>query len=272
MNEFVSPSADQAVAGTDAGGVGSRLRAAREAARMSRAEVAQALKFSTRQIEALETDNYGALPGTTIVRGFVRNYARLLKLDADDLLRRLDPVQPSMPAEIRPPANMGIATLSRGMRELSFWATAAIVLLLAAAMLVLWNFFGPAPAPRPEATIAMPLSPPEAPVLQVPGQAGSGSATPAEDVMPPQAALPHHSAAPTLRFGFAGSSWVEVTDANRQLLHSGEQPGGSELTLSGKPPFAIVVGNAGNVTLTYGEKSVDLAPHTRANVARLTLE
>jgi hypothetical protein len=112
------------------------LRQAREAARLSLDEVAHALKFSPRQIELLEADQYGALPGSTIVRGFVRNYARLLKLDTDGLLRQLEAVMPSAPVEVRPPDNMGIASQPRSLRELSPLVAIALVALLAAVLLV----------------------------------------------------------------------------------------------------------------------------------------
>lgn len=256
--------------------VGTQLRMAREAAQLSIDEIAGTLKFSPRQIEALEADHYAALPGATIVRGFVRSYARLLGLDTDALLRQLEPVLPSGPAEVRPPENMGVASQPRGMRELSPLVTIAIVLLLAAVLLVLWHFFGPAPSQVQSATS---LSGQAAPQPQT-SQAADGpvaasqpsGAAPVEGVMPPPAAQPQDAAAPTLRFAFADRSWVEVTDANRQLLHSGENPGGSQLTLTGKPPFDIVIGNAGKVTLSYGERNIDLAPFMRAEVARLTLE
>lgn len=263
--------------------VGSQLRAAREAARLSFDEVAHALKFSPRQIESLEADDYAALPGVTIVRGFVRSYARLLKLDAEALLRQLEATLPSAPAEVRPPDNMGIASQPRGLREFSPVVTVAVVLLLAAVLLALWHFFGPA---APHATTmtgpatvvtGQPLDTP----VQVPDQAVNPVATPGaspvavpagENAMPPLANPAADTATPALRFAFADRAWVEVTDANRQLLHSGENPGGSQLTLTGRPPFDIVIGNASKVTLTYGEKNVDLATHMRAEVARLTLE
>jgi cytoskeleton protein RodZ len=84
-----------------------------------------------------------------------------------------------------------------------------------------------------------------------------------------EAAMP---TGPTLVFVFEDRSWLEVMDASKQIIHTGENPGGSRLTLTGKPPFDIVVGNAGKVKLSYGERSIDLAPHTRAEVARLKLE
>jgi cytoskeleton protein RodZ len=65
------------------------LRAAREAAGLSLDQVAQQLKLAPRQVKALEDEDFGQLPGRTFARGFVRNYARLLNLDGDDLLALL---------------------------------------------------------------------------------------------------------------------------------------------------------------------------------------
>ena len=62
---------------------------AREAAGLSLDQVAQQLKLAPRQVKALEDENFGELPGRTFSRGFVRNYARLLNLDPEDLLLAL---------------------------------------------------------------------------------------------------------------------------------------------------------------------------------------
>ena len=67
-------------------GPGARLRAAREASGLSLDQVAQQLKLAPRQVKALEDEDFGKLPGRTFARGFVRNYARLLNLDGDQLL------------------------------------------------------------------------------------------------------------------------------------------------------------------------------------------
>ncbi len=73
-------------------GPGARLRAAREAAGLSLDQVAQQLKLAQRQVKALEDEDFSALPGRTFSRGFVRNYARLLNLDPEDLLLHLPDV------------------------------------------------------------------------------------------------------------------------------------------------------------------------------------
>lgn len=277
----------EAVAEAGARGIGTRLREARVAANLTIEEVAHSLKFSPRQIERLEADDYAALPGGTIVRGFVRNYARLLKLDADVLLRELDVVLPPPSVEVRPPENMGVAVEPGEQRGLSPALSALAALLLAALLLALWHFFGPSAA-RPAATVsrndepaAAPAPDPVPPPATQPAGAEGGApvATAAE---PPSSATERQeppvldaaapAAAPALQFSFADRSWVEVIDADKRHLHSGENPAGSRLALQGRPPFDIVIGNAGKVTLTYGERAIDLAPHTRAEVARLKVQ
>ena len=73
----------------DARNVGSELQRAREARGLALSEVAQQLKFAPRQLEALEQDRFDLLPGGTFARGMVRNYARLLRIDPEPLVRRV---------------------------------------------------------------------------------------------------------------------------------------------------------------------------------------
>lgn len=75
-------------------GPGSRLRAERERQSLDIDDIVSQLKLSRRQIEALEHDRYHDLPGTTFVRGFIRNYAKQLGLEAEPLLHQLETVLP----------------------------------------------------------------------------------------------------------------------------------------------------------------------------------
>ena len=72
-------------------GIGAELKHARESRGLAIDDVAQQLKFAPRQIESLEHERFDRLPGPTIARGMVRNYARLLKLDPEPLLQRMAP-------------------------------------------------------------------------------------------------------------------------------------------------------------------------------------
>lgn len=76
----------------------------------------------------------------------------------------------------------------------------------------------------------------------------------------------------TLRLTFDLEAWVEVQDKDGRILLSQINPRGSEQSLSGRPPFTLVIGNAKGVHLYYQGQPVDLGPHIKVEVARLTLE
>ncbi len=73
---------------------GAQLAAYRRAQGKSVEEIANLLKLTPRQIVALESDNYALLPGPTIVRGFIRAYAKILKVNADSLIAMMAPESP----------------------------------------------------------------------------------------------------------------------------------------------------------------------------------
>ena len=65
---------------------GELFRDARVVKNLSIQDVSNNLRLSVKQIEALENDDFAALPEPMIVRGFMRNYARLLGVDAEPVL------------------------------------------------------------------------------------------------------------------------------------------------------------------------------------------
>jgi len=67
--------------------IGKILRETREGLGYSIADVAAQIKFAPRQIEALEADDFESLPETAFLRGFVRSYAKILHIDASDVLK-----------------------------------------------------------------------------------------------------------------------------------------------------------------------------------------
>lgn len=265
---------------------GKTLREARECLRLTVAEVAQTLKFSVRQIEALESDDYGNLPGTTFLRGFVRSYAKLLKIDAETLLAMLDSRAPAVLPDVRAPQNMGEATtsLAGARRSSSPFVIGAVVLLIAAAGLGAWHFL----AGKSELASTLPRAANGngAPAVAVAPvvQAASADVVP---IQPPQLRIEPTPAAPTeataavpmlppngrqLVFVFEERSWLEVKDAAQRILVTGVFPAGDRQSAVGKPPFNIWIGKASSVRVFDGETQLDLKPHTRDDVARLTVQ
>jgi len=102
---------------SDAGpveGVGDRLRKARQEQGLSLDDVAQALKISPRQVEQLEGGAWSELPGYTFVRGFVRNYARFLRLDVDGVLKDLESAAVPKPPVLELSAGTHVALPAQG--------------------------------------------------------------------------------------------------------------------------------------------------------------
>ena len=90
---------------------------------------------------------------------------------------------------------------------------------------------------------------------------------------PRQRDEPAATAGAASRCSSSGESWVEIRSGNGKLLVSQLNPARHRARRSsGVPPFAVVIGNAQHVRLSYNDKPVDLMPHVKVEVARFTLE
>ncbi|WP_416244110.1 helix-turn-helix domain-containing protein [Azospira sp. APE16] len=181
--------------------VGLVLRQARESRQMSVADVAQLLKISYRQVDALESDNWDALPGQTFVLGFIRNYARLLHLDATPLLQQIKAAQtPDNPNIVLPEASAAsLPQPGQGKRrDLAAVAGAALMVgvAVAAYFLVPADFWQSAPEPEPVAETAAEAEPEQAfpPAAPAEGNSSEAAATGVPE-QAPAAAVPPAAAA-----------------------------------------------------------------------------
>ena len=178
-------------------GPGARLKGAREAAGLSLDQVAQQLKLAPRQVKALEDEDFGKLPGRTFARGFVRNYARLLNLDGDDLLALMPDAahapalgSPALQSTGTTMAELPTAAVNRSnfMRWLIPLVLVAFIVGAAAYEWYRGGLVAPGDMPRTAATApqADPLLPPPLPshlptesLAQLPNQPPANPVTPA---------------------------------------------------------------------------------------------
>lgn len=284
MNAVFDNGAAAGAAADDAA-PGERLARARQTQGLSTADVARRLKLSVWQIEALEAGNYGALPGPIFVRGFIRNYARLLDLEPEELLQAAAGSLPHVAPSPETPRSRDIpypAGKPRAWRK--FGATAAVIVGLLAVYEFYWD--EPATAPtQPEGVAAQapaiepaPPRPARSAEASRPEQAAVASAAareaPARTVRdaPPVASRPPHPDEREVRFIFEQESWIEVYDRDEKQIFYQLNPAGTSRRVIGVPPLRVVVGNAHGVKMTYGGQPVDLARYTKIDVARLTLE
>lgn len=70
--------------------VAEQLRLAREAKKLTVYQVAEVTKIRTDHIRALEEGNFDVFSAPVYIRGFVRTYAALLKLDTPQIMTALD--------------------------------------------------------------------------------------------------------------------------------------------------------------------------------------
>lgn len=160
------------------GAFGLLFRAARQDAGMTLDAVANALHLDVAVIAAIEEGRFAALPMRPYARGYVRNYARLLGLDADDLAARFDAADTGRPEPgIVVPRRLVARNAELALRPLALGYAAIVVVLLIALGAVLWMawraqdwqfpFFAvdspePAPlAPAPSLVVPEPVGPPD---------------------------------------------------------------------------------------------------------------
>ncbi len=106
--------------------LGVRLRRERQLRQLSLGELAGATRISVRMLEALEADDYEALPAPVFVRGYLRSCARVLGVDAEELLALY---RPEGEEETTAPAPVTAITAPEGSRRFGI-AIAVVVLLI----------------------------------------------------------------------------------------------------------------------------------------------
>src|SRR5687768_7131974 len=70
--------------------VSEQLRQARVTRSLSVEQVAEATKIKSDHVRALDEGNFDAFTAPVYIKGFVRSYANLLKLDVPSVLQTLD--------------------------------------------------------------------------------------------------------------------------------------------------------------------------------------
>lgn len=291
--------------------MGAALKSAREQRNMTVEDVCIHLRISPHQVKALESDDFAALPEAMITRGFIRNYARLLEIDAEPLLQAYRAFTPSVVPRALTLKSENILITGRDKRP---WLKYIVASLFIALLLGAWQFYmdyTPKPPVQqavlpakntdtqanasaeaisgntvtellPVAALpAMERTPDEeTQAALAPVDVTSGISSPANETT----AITNTNlqlstdvkavvkAAAKLKLSFSQISWVNVTDRNKKMIFDKIMPAGSEEIVEGQPPLKVVIGNAPGSKLMFNDRFVDLAPYTKSNVARVTLE
>jgi cytoskeleton protein RodZ len=272
---------------------GDILRYEREKKGLTLERAAEQSKIKRPVLSAIESGETAEIP-SVYLRGYIRNYAHFLGLDAKNLDRHMEHVKGSEP-DVRSvfDVNTKRKDSDRWLKASSYFAASALIATLA------WQFTheavrfsqGDSRLNSPTADSAVQDGTPSstsgrpskrhlnasiASIEVLKQQNENGGKSTAEQAW---AAIDgNEDPSRGLSGGFqilqvstSADTWVEIQDADGQQIEMDLIRAGESRNYSGKPPFRVLLGRASAVEVRLDNQLVDLAPHTRGNVARMSL-
>ena len=233
-------------------------------------------------LEAIESGQTGEIP-SVYLRGHIRHYALFLGLNPQQLdphMEHVTGVEPEVRSVFEFKLKRGDA--GKWLKATSYLVASAIVATLA------WQFTHEAVRFSQESThlnasmASLELRKTKKEGLRgeelaeegLAGHDGGGPATgqpsPVINGDSGQSALTVDDTQ-HLRIETSADTWIEVLDAAGLHLEMDLLRAGTSREYRGKAPLRVMLGRASAVEVWFNGQEVDLAPHTRGNVARITL-
>lgn len=263
-------------------GYGATLSKARKQRSLSVQDVAEELNILKRHVEAIEEENYAALPQFAFARGFVGNYAKLLGLDSDEFMRQFENNYPSHLKQdkvesIRAPMQP-MGTLRRGQTpmKINIGLVLGVFAVVVFGLLIL-KMINSATNTQNEHLNAETVLNNQSPLSASEQAQGAsiGSAGLAIGNLPANTTtmgvINTNSSQVVLDFWVKVNTAIEITDSVGNKLMSGTQNrGGHQIT--GTPPLTINITNPAQVDLNINKEPINLADHTAGDKAVLTVQ
>ncbi|MBR7778193.1 helix-turn-helix domain-containing protein [Undibacterium rugosum] len=290
---------------------GRQLAQARSRMGLSVEQVAEHLKLSPKQIQAIEDNAFNLLPEMVIVRGFIRSYAKLVKLDAQALLASLPATAGYRQAEAdfrptlaTPFLESKTRFLARSDQTNRHYLVGAVLLGLAALLFVavqkleqtewfarqLASFHAPVtqpvtePAPASVVSESVVASQPSTSPSVNPAQpekslteilqapASVAKDVPAEVEAAPVKDVQTPAQDNVLTLKFRQDSWVQVKKENGEVLASRVFKAGSEEKFDLSLPLQLRIGNAAGVDVVVRGAAMPVAVNKETNVINLNIK
>jgi len=243
---------------------GTWLRRQREARGIVLREIADRTKISFRYLEAMEDDRFDLLPAPLFAKGFLREYARYVGLNPDEVVNHwLSVQQPDEPEELETTLIGKVARRGRSGQKGRGWAFYFFFILAGLLLLGLVALFAYYNEKRQEDSAARQPPPP---------MAAPPAATPAPvQSQLPSTPPPEEPSAPIeLTLDFTRNCWVEaVIDGKPHTAE--ERVQGESLELEAQQSIDLKLGDAGAVTLQVNGRPMPLQEGS-GQVARLRID
>ena len=281
------------------GSPGALLRVAREAAGVHAAALAGALKIPVSKLEALESDNFSALPDAVFARALASSICRILDLDPVPVLQLMPKSQDPSFSVASSDINTAFKDTSRKMGRSTLFEHATrpisvvVVLLLLGVLVLLFLPFGsksPVMAGVEMKEVLGGTEPVSVVVPSTPSFATNDDAvgldltTEGVSSSPADRSIPSDSAfaaadlsgqgapAKLLEFRAVGESWVQVRDATKAVIFERTLVKGETASTTGVLPLTVVVGRANATEVFIHGKIFALASVAKENVARFEVK
>jgi cytoskeleton protein RodZ len=248
--------------------LGERLRVAREARGLSLREMADKLCLLAPCVQAMEENDYGYFRAAIFAKGYLRNYVRQLGLDEQRAMREYEELAKALPPEKDADFFVGGQRTAVKPNRNKYWLFAAAGVLILAGM-IFWVTRAEEPVVEPVAVespdLTMVVDPLVGSSVLVSDQQlvrMDPLSLPAVVINKNQNNKPQAVVARPLfdqiSLAFAGDCWIKVIDSNGEVLVSAMKHANDTVTLKGKAPFNIVIGNAPVVSLSYNGEPVSI--------------
>jgi cytoskeleton protein RodZ len=274
---------------------GDLLRHKREQAGLTLGRASELSRIKLAVLAAIESGETAAIP-SVYLKGYVRNYARFLGVDLaaiEQTLQHLHGSEPEVQSVFTVPSDRG--RTERWLKASSYLAATAVIAAL------VWQFTHEAvrfsqrdSQLTSTATVPLEAADPgadESVTDKRPAKSHLNASIASMELLERRqelggkavaeqawAAIGGHADATEPRTGShrlaittSADTWVEILDGAGGQLEFDLIRAGSERKYSGPGPFRVMIGRASAVVLSMDGEAVDLGPHTRGNVARLTL-
>jgi cytoskeleton protein RodZ len=277
---------------------GQIIKDARLAAGLHIGTLSNSLKVPVKKLEALEAEDWVALPDVVFVRALATSVCRQIKIDSAPVLAAL-PQVPSYRAVADESEKVVLKQPFRSAADAKFsWSklpismpmvAGALALLLAAIVLIFLPSFSQQTATTkptvPDTSAGAPIFPPATKLETVTPNLVSSSTLGAPSPVSPNAASVPAIAAPTshpvapaasgpvLRIASKGVVWVEVKDSKGAVLVQRTLQAKEVANITGQPPLAVVIGRINEIeSITVRGKPLSTVGMSPDNVARFEVK
>lgn len=223
--------------------LGAILRAKREERGLSLKDVELALSIRIKYLEALEEERFDVIPGEVYVKGFLRNYATYLDLNAEEIVQlfkniqhpqaviKPEPVEGEEPSEGKCAKGPGIIVL------------VTIGLMIIAAGYYIYSSSNPPDISKNPSLPMLPSTPVPAP-----------QSPPTADVPSPENVVKQVYQGIKVSAKVKDECWIQVFADGKEVFE-GVLQAGDVKTWEAKNKIAITLGNAAGAELTVNDKA-----------------